>query len=175
MEYSGTTASLPGNGIGLEHTGICPRRRVIAGDHTTNRSIRQPEIRVHTSLHPSRQPAHREGDRRLADDLATRGGNRGMSASASECPAALGRERPARGVWRWSQEHGGRRDTSPVPPASFGPDVRNSLGDFDPDQPGTSQEVFLVACNSFVHKHLQWRRGESNPRPATDSRKFLRA
>ncbi len=63
----------------------------------------------------------------------------------------------------------------PVHAAPAGPGIRLPLGYFDPNQPGTSQEVFLVACNSFVYKHLQWRRGESNPRPATDSDVPLRA
>ncbi len=61
---------------------------------------------------------------------------------------------------------GGLLGQSTGPPAPFGLEVRHPLGHFDPIQPGTSQEVFLVACNSFVYKHLQWRRGESNPRPA---------
>ena len=74
-----------------------------------------------------------------------------------------------------SREHPDHRDEVRVPPAPFGIDIRRPLGYFGPNQPGTSQEVFLAACNSFVYKHLQWRRGESNPRPATDPDEPLRA
>ena len=63
-------------------------------------------------------------------------------------------------LWRTAE----RRDKVPLSPASSGLQVRHPLGYFGPNQPGTSQEVFLVACNPFFYKHLQWRRGESNPR-----------
>ena len=84
-----------------------------------------------------------------------------ISASATECPAVLERKKPTCGAWRCRSADGGRRDSSPVPPAPARPVVRHPLGSFDPNQPGTSQEVFLVACKPFVYKHLQWRRGES--------------
>jgi len=74
-------------------------------------------------------------------------------------------EKADAGDARCSRQRPNHRDEVRVPPAPLGIDIRHPLGSFDPNQPGTSQEVFRSACNSFVHKHLQWRRGESKETP----------